>query len=323
LSGTDESGAIKIPAGVACGKVILLGEHAVVYGIPAIAVGIEHGVRADARALERGPSRLAVREWAVEVEASEEDPDLGRALALILKASGCEAPMAFDAQVDLPPGGGLGCSAALGVAVARAIDPSAKVDTITERVVEWERVFHGNPSGIDAACAARGGCIAFTKGEGIEAVHAGASLTVCIGNSGVASSTKTMVEAVARMRERRPEVVHKSFEGIRSLVRNARLAIEAGDRFALGRLMDLNQMLLSGLFVSTPEIERMCGLAREAGALGAKLTGAGGGGCVVALVSGSGPAEAVLKAWRGAGFQGFATRVASAHRHEAVSESVP
>ncbi|MGO9712625.1 MAG: mevalonate kinase [Polyangiaceae bacterium] len=327
MNNTEESGPISIPAGVACGKVILLGEHAVVYGIPAIAVGIEHGVRADARPLERGPSRLAVREWNVEVEASANDPDLGRALALLLEASGCDAPMLIDAQVDLPPGGGLGCSAALGVAVARAIDPSAKVEAITERVMEWERVFHGNPSGIDAACAARGGCIAFTKGEGgaphqIEEVHAGASLTVCIGNSGVASSTKTMVTAVARLRERRPEVVHKNFEGIRSLVRNARLAIEAGDRFALGRLMDLNQMLLSGLFVSTAEIERMCGLARDAGALGAKLTGAGGGGCVVALVNSSTAAESVLNAWRGAGFQGFATRVASAYREdEAASES--
>ena len=251
-------------------------------------------------------------------------PISGKAFAAILEASGCYAPVMIDAQVDLPPGGGLGCSAALGVAVARAIDPSAKVETITERVMAWERVFHGNPSGIDAACAARGGCIAFTKGEPIDPVAVGEPLTVCIGNSGVASSTKTMVEAVARLRARRPEVVQKCFEGIRSLVRNARLAIEAGDRFALGRLMDLNQMLLSGLFVSTQEIEHMCAVARESGALGAKLTGAGGGGCVVALVDGSAGARSVLEAWREAGFQGFATRVAPAHRHDAaVGESAP
>jgi mevalonate kinase len=101
--------------------------------------------------------------------------------------------------------------------------------------------------------------------------------------------------------------VAKSFEGVRSLVANARLAIEAGDRFALGRLMDLNQMILGGLFVSTPEIERMCALAREAGALGAKLTGAGGGGSVVALVPSTAVAEAVLAAWRADRFDGFAT----------------
>jgi mevalonate kinase len=321
-SQSKDSGTIRIPAGVACGKVILLGEHAVVYGVPAIAVGIEHGVRAQARALERGPSRLAVREWGVEVGA-DDDVDLGRALAAVLGPGASESPVAIDAQVDLPAGGGLGCSAALGVAVARTLDPGAEPDAIAARVMAWERVFHGNPSGIDAACAAHGGCIAFTKGEPIETVHSGAPLTVCIGNSGVASSTKTMVEAVARLRERRPEVVAKTFEGIGSLVRNARLAIEAGDRIGLGRLMDLNQMLLSGLFVSTEEIERMCGLARESGALGAKLTGAGGGGCVVALVSGAAAAEPVLAAWRAAGFQGFATRVARAERHDARGERQP
>ncbi len=317
MSTTDESGPVLIPAGVACGKVILLGEHAVVFGVPAIAVGIEHGVRARVRGVASGAagasaaSRLTVPKWGVEVAPGQES-DLAKAFAAVLDASGCGAPVAIEADVDLPPGGGLGCSAALGVAVARAIDPGAGVETITGRVTAWERVFHGNPSGIDAACASRGGCIAFTKGEGIEPVKIGAGLTLCVGNSGVTSSTKSMVDAVARLRERRPDVVQKNFEGIRALVRNARLAIEAGDLFALGRLMDLNQMLLAGLFVSTHEIERMCTLARDAGAYGAKLTGAGGGGCVAALVSGSVRAEAVLEAWRGEGYQGFATRVAPA-----------
>src|SRR5262249_44325753 len=151
------------------------------------------------------------------------------------------------------------------------------------RVDAWERVFHGNPSGVDAAVAARGGCVAFQRGEvgagaHIEPVAIGRALTLCIGHTGVAASTKTMVDAGARLKERRPDVVAKAFEGIGALVRNARLAIEAGDFLALGRLMDLNQMLLSGLFVSGEEIERMCDLARSAGARGAKLTGAGGGG---------------------------------------------
>jgi mevalonate kinase len=308
-------------SGVACGKVIFLGEHAVVYGMPAVAVGIERGVRAYAVPLESGPTRLVVGAWDVEVTA--DDPrDLGKALRAILDASGVDSPMEIHAQVELPAGGGLGSSAALGVAVARAIDPNALTQAITERVMAWERVFHGNPSGIDAAVTARGGCIAFTKGEGIRDVRIGAPLTLCIGNTGVASSTRSMVESVAQLRMRRPEVVQKSFEGIKSLVRNSLLAIEAGDHFALGRLMDLNQMLLSGIFVSTPEIEHMCAIAREGGAFGAKLTGAGGGGCVVALVHGQKEAERVLGAWGTAGFTGFATRVADAEElDQAMSES--
>jgi len=306
----------------ACGKLILLGEHAVVYGIPALAVGIERGVRAESRVLERGArTRLTVRTWGVDVH--DDDPrDLGRALRAVVEASGDRSPVSIDAVVELPPGGGLGCSAALGVAVARAIDPRADVKTITDRVMAWESVFHGNASGIDAAVAARGGCLAFTRGAPIDPVSVSEPLTVCIGHSGVASSTRSMVEAVARLRARRPEVVEKSFEGIRALVRNARLAVEAGDHFALGRLMDLNQMLLSGLFVSTPEIETMCAVARDQGALGAKLTGGGGGGCVVALVDGSATAEKVLTQWRAAGFDGFETRVANEEpRAVAVGES--
>ena len=129
-----------------------------------------------------------------------------------------------------------------------------------------------------------------------------------------------MVEAVARLRARRPEMVTKAFEGIRSLVQNARLAIEAGDRFALGRLMDLNQTILSGLFVSSEEIERMCDLARTAGALGAKLTGAGGGGCVVALASNAASAERVREVWRKEGFDSFSAKVASSEPRAFLAE---
>ena len=105
------------------------------------------------------------------------------------------------------------------------------------------------------------------------------------------------------------------FDGIAALVRNARLAVEAGDAAALGRCFDLAQMLLAGLMVSCEEVETMCRLAREAGALGAKLTGAGGGGCVVAIVEHD--ATPVLDAWARLGFSGFATEVAP--REEAAT----
>jgi mevalonate kinase len=123
-----------------------------------------------------------------------------------------------------------------------------------------------------------------------------------------------MVEGVARMRERRPEVVQKTFDGIESLVRNAALCVEAGDLPGLGKLLDLNQMLLAGLFLSTPEIERACALAREAGALGAKLTGSGGGGAVIALTDGN--PEPILESWRSNGLECFASVVKSAESTE-------
>lgn len=320
----DESGGL----GRACGKVILLGEHAVVYGVPAIAAGIDRGARARAIPIARGPSRLHVRGWNIHVNENESDHDLACAFRALLEtvraALPSLPPMAIDVEADLPPGGGLGCSAAMGVAIARAVDPGAPDDVLQERAMAWERVFHGNPSGVDAAVAARGGCIFFRRGEALEAVRARCTLRLCIGSTGIVSSTKAMVEAVARLRVRRPEVVEKSFEAVRSLVHSARLAISEGDRFALGRLMDLNQTLLSALFVSTPDIERMCAIARGAGALGAKLTGAGGGGSVVALVPFPSVGDDVLAAWREARFDGFATSVVPEARTRALeSESMP
>ena len=118
-----------------------------------------------------------------------------------------------------------------------------------------------------------------------------------------------MVDLVAKIKARSEEMVARSFDAIKSLVDNARLALEAGDHVGLGKLMDLNQVLLSGLMVSTEEIETMCRLARETGALGAKLTGSGGGGCVVALVQGD--PEPVIERWDKEGFRAFATRVAA------------
>ncbi len=312
----------KVRVGAACGKVILLGEHAVVYGAPALAVGIDRGARAEAEALDgEGASSLRVEGWDVEVsDADASGHSLAQALQDLLRATR-EAQHALGedpvgrvrvtAATELPPGGGLGCSAALGVAIARALDRGGDDAEIGRRVMAWERVFHGTPSGIDAAVASSGGAVCFEKGRGIEPVLLGAPLYLCVGSTGVGSSTRSMVEGVRRFAARRPEIARRTWEGITALVSNARLALAAGDVEGLGKLMDLNQMLLAGLFVSTDEIERLCALARDAGALGAKLTGAGGGGSVIALVRDPEVAGRVLLAWEASGFASFFARVGS------------
>jgi mevalonate kinase len=295
----------------ASGKVILLGEHAVVYGAPALAAGLDRGVTAFAEPAAIASLRIGERR-ATTGDAS----DLGRALAALLASLGTP-PLAVTAELEIPAGSGLGASAALGVGIARAaleaVEPalSLAAPDARARVLRaadaWERVFHGNPSGIDAAAAESSGCIRYTRAEGPSAVAVARVLPLVVAVAGPPASTREMVDQVARQFERRPELREKSVGGIAALVENARLCIEAGDLPGLGKLMDLNQMLLAGLMLSTEGIERACDAARRAGALGAKLTGAGGGGAVVALADLD--PEPVLAAFRAEGFPCFAANV--------------
>lgn len=305
-------------SGAAHGKVILLGEHAVVYGAPALAAGIDRGARATATTLAPGEaSRLVLGGDTILADPASTD-DRARAFAALL-AEGRAAPgVLVEATSELPAGGGLGSSAAIGVAIGRAVASLFDAEIEGEsaaRAVAWERIFHGNPSGIDTAAAAIGGCFRFTREHGAHPIPVARPLVLAVGWSGSSSSTRTMVEGVARLRARKSALVDKSIAGIAALVDNAALAVEAGDLLGLGRLFDLNQMILAGLLLSTDTIEDMCATARAAGALGAKLTGAGGGGSVIALVGPSQSADEdaaaamILAAWRAAGFNGFVTRV--------------
>ncbi len=317
---------------VAFGKVILLGEHVCVYGAPAIAVALDRGARAEAKAAD-GAATLHLGGAFVRADASSEDP-LGRAFAALLAVAPSQQGVAIEATSDMLPGGGLGSSAALGVAIGRAVSALRTGATPDEgeaiaRAAAWESVFHGNPSGIDVAVAATGGCLRFERDVGGRPLALGRDLWLAVGSTGAGASTREMVEGVASLRLKKPDIVNRAVEGVRALVENAALAIEAGDLAGLGRLMDLNQMLLAGLMVSTEALEALCATARKAGALGAKLTGAGGGGSVVALVPSSRvgaasseeesqrAADGILDAWRAEGFDGFLTRVRAADESSA------
>ncbi|GAB4208091.1 MAG: mevalonate kinase [Sandaracinaceae bacterium] len=307
------------------GKVILLGEHAVVHGVPAIAVGLPDG--ASAETVERAETpTLRVAPWGVVAVRGGDDP-LAVAFDALLRAreaaGGGARSASVDATVSLPGSAGLGSSAALGVAVLRALDARDGIardfDALQRIALAWERVFHGNPSGIDTAMAISGGLARYVRhplaGErALMPIRSRAPITLVIGHSGQEGSTKAMVEQVARLKERAPERFAQTLEALDALVQNGLRAIEEGELVALGQLFDLAQKLLSSWLVSTDVLEAMCAEARRAGALGAKLTGGGGGGCMIALVPDphadpKGTSAAVKQALEAMGHRAFEARI--------------
>jgi mevalonate kinase len=285
------------------GKVILFGEHSVVHGRPALALAVEGGAEVTA-APANAITRLHIAPWNVAVDTGSVDNEgrepLQRALRIARAFYDDAVELELKAEMRLPSGAGMGSSAALGVAVLRAMDEARNItrsnDEIYERSLAWERVFHGNPSGVDNAMATHGGMAIFKKGEPLKRIVPRRRIRLVAAYSGTSSSTKEMVASVARQFEREPERIGRLFDAIASIVSNGKLALELGGLKDLGQLMTLNHKLLSALMLSTDELETMIAAANEAGALGAKVTGAGGGGCMIALVDTDAQREAVRAA---------------------------
>jgi mevalonate kinase len=294
---------------VASGKVILLGEHAVVYGHPAIVAGIENG--AEASATIDGSCSITVGNQA----ANSNQGTLGVAFSELMSALNTP-PLRAKVQLNIPPGCGLGASAAAAVALARAAldllepaesEPPVRRKSILRAANAWEKVFHGNPSGVDATAATIGGCFAFDRRKGPESLTLQQSLQLGVAIADAPAETRAIVARVAEMREEDSRRINGILEQIADLVAQARLAMLYGAAARLGQLMNANHALLQQLEVSTPRLDQACALALQAGALGAKLTGSGGGGCVIALCDGS--ADPVLEAWRGRSLSCFSVTI--------------
>ena len=296
---------------VGYGKIILLGEHAVVYGYPALAAALDRGVTiAPVPTPAGGPLRLDIRAWGVAVTADDDHP-VGRSLAAIADALDAgRPPLSLIGDAQVPHGAGLGSSAALAVAIARALCTYARrpldVATLTRAAGASETLVHGTPSGVDVALAIAGGTGVFRRSTGLAPLGGVPPLRILVGPSGVPRSTAAMVERVAaatgsqrndpRLRE------------LGALPDSGTAALLAADLPTLGGAMDRAHTLLADLGVSIPQLDTLCDAAREAGAYGAKLTGAGGGGAVIAIAPRDREA-AVLAAWKHAGVDGFVATV--------------
>lgn len=277
------------------GKLILFGEHATVYGHPGIAAPIDIGMRIRVVPDPAGPRLVRPafhRCFGEPVPESGFEP-FARAVERGLAIYGLqEARIAVDVEARLPVGMGLGSSAAFSAGVCKALRRCAgrgeDIEGLFEDVQQLESIFHGNPSGMDAATVLADGIRCFRKGPPPEVrpIPLPATATGLVGIVEPGGSTLEQVGHVRQLFENDEERIGGLLGEIGALTSRAETALASGDFAAVGRLMDRNHGLLSRLGVSTPKLDAAVGLLlRQDGVLGAKLTGAGGGGAVIALTS--------------------------------------
>jgi mevalonate kinase len=303
------------------GKIILFGEHAVVYSRPAIAAPVS-SVRATATVTPAAPGSGLLLDLPdigerVPVSGASTQVPLARVALLALQALGRNVAPDWSLTVrsTIPVASGLGSGAAAATAIVRALAAAAGVtltpDQVSALVYESEKLFHGTPSGVDNTVIAYGLPVWFVRGEPPQPFTIARPFTVVIGDTGISSPTSITVGDVRRGWQAEPARFEDLFDAVGQVAQAARRSIENGDVAPLGPLMDQNHGLLHEMGVSSPELDRLCQTARRAGALGAKLSGGGRGGNMIALVQPS-TAEQVIEALIRAGAaRAFSTSIGS------------
>ena len=302
--------------GIGYGKVVLLGEHSVVYGRHAIAVPIPITVRALIEDREEGIV-LMIPRWGVEYELAgnvTERRSFERPAGVILDKLGLSnRGMCIEVFPDVPRSMGLGGSAAIAVAIVRALDRHYQIGLSDEDVnrlaYESEKIAHGSPSGLDNTLACYAKPLVFRPGDPplVELLNIRKPIPAVIGITGHEGLTAKTVGRVREAWQQDKKLYERIFDEIDTLVLSAVKAIQDEDIKALGELMNVNHGMLNALQVSTPELEQLVEIARKNGALGAKLTGGGGGGSIIAVCDGA--TEPVISAIKDAGFQAISVNL--------------
>lgn len=276
------------------GKAILFGEHAVVYGLPAIAIPLS-GIRARAsiKAAAR-PLTIIAEDMprppvTVDAEKFDQSDPLALMAALTLRHLKAAVPMGeIRIRSDIPIASGLGSGAAvsatLGRAIAWLLESDISDGELSKIVFEVEKLHHGRPSGIDNTVVAYEKPVYFVKDEAVEFMRINVPLRIVLGDTGIGSLTRDAVAGLRSMLEREPAQTAKRFDEIGAIVKEARACIESGATARLGELMTANHDLLRGLNVSSAELDKLVDAALNGGALGAKMSGGGRGGNIIALV---------------------------------------
>jgi mevalonate kinase len=307
-------------------KVILFGEHFVVYGEPAIVLAIDRRVYVKVENQE--DNTLHVRSTNLNLAACFEknrfrieqgDPKEARlrfepvrqVVERIFEEHGASVGLNVEINSTVPVGAGLGSSAAViaatTVAVSTLLNVKLHKEDVFRLTCEAEKVVHGASSGVDPAIATFGGIILFQMDTGFKSLDLRMDIPLVIGDTGVERSTKAQVEKVKNIMEKYPQIAQLMMNTVREIVLRAMDALKENDLETVGSLMNVNHALLYGVGVSDESLEWLINAARKAGALGAKLTGAGGGGCMIAL-SNEEKLDRISEAIQNAGGRSFKAR---------------
>ena len=285
------------------GKIILFGEHAVVFGRPALAVPVTQ-VHADVEVLDADRAGIWLDAPEINLQAElntlPSDHPIAAIIHNFLFLSRVTPFPHLDIKITstIPVASGLGSGAAVTVALTRALSShfnhSMKDDEINAFAYEIEKLYHGTPSGIDNTVVTYAKPVYYIKGlpsprrrragGEVETFKVGSPFTIVIGDTGISAPTKESVGDVRKLWEADKARWENIFDQVGEIAKQARHSIESGTWEMLGELMNQNHALLQEMTVSSPELDKLVSEARNAGALGAKLSGGGRGGNMIALV---------------------------------------
>ena len=302
--------------GVGFGKAILFNEHFVVYGVPAIVSAIGKYTLAKIEETNNSGWKLEDNRKATpnyKEDKIEQQKDSINRILKKMEINLSKKGLDITLEGTLYCASGIGASAASCVAIARALNDHYNLNLSDEKIneiaYEGEKGYHGTPSGIDNTASTFGGLIWFEKGDNpvMEKISISAPVEIVMGNTGKVANTSAAVAGVRERKEASPEKYEEIFDRAENIAYLAKNALLNEDYQELGKLMNENHKLLQQIEVSSRELDFLVKLSRDQGAYGAKLTGGGLGGNIIALTPGRGLQDDVANAIEKEGFQTLKT----------------
>ena len=294
------------------GKTILIGDQFVLNGVPAIVSSIPYETLATVERIDG--NRWILEDNRIEVPGYKENKkeqqveSINRILE-VMKIDVENNPIKITYGGTLLAGSGVGASAASCVSLARALNDEFKrglsIDEINQVAWEGEFAYHGIPSGVDNTASCYGGLMLYQLKNDqkiIEKIQIREPCEVVLGNSGVSVNTAALDDLVENEKKRDPGLFSARLKTITEQALEVRRLLEAFDLKKVGRIMTENHKILIDMGLSHKILIDLCNLALQKGALGAKLTGGGMGGYMVALTPGVNLQEKVASAIEKKGF---------------------